>query len=221
MEGLSGVYPVADDILIVGEGAAAAEATASHDRRMREFLQRCQVRNIKLNAAKFRFKVPSLQYVGHVLTSDGLRVDPQKIRAIREMPSPTDVAGVRRLLGIVNYLARFLPNLADKCTGFRRLTQKDVVWQWGESEEADFRRLKDELPSPPLLRYFDSRLPVTVQSDAPGEGLGAVLMQKGQSCTYPHRGDICPDGKRTLGDHIWLGEVSPVHLRSPGSRGGN
>ena len=133
-------HAVADDILIVGEGATTAEATASRDRRMREFLHRCQVRSIKLNEAKFRFKLPSPPYVGHVLTSNGLRADPQTIRTIREMPSPTDVADVRRLLGLVNYLARFLPNLADKCTQFRRLTQKDVSVAMGRERRSRLQR---------------------------------------------------------------------------------
>lgn len=129
----------------------------------------------------------SLPYIGHVLTADGLKPDPQKIRALQEMPAPTNVAGVRRLLGMVNYLARFLPNLAEKCTRFRRLTQQDVMWQWGDGEETDFKRLKDELTTAPVLRYFDERLPVTVQSDASGEGLGAVLLQQGQPVAYASR----------------------------------
>ena len=82
---------------------------------MRKFLKRCQERNIRLNESKLRLKMTSLTYVGHLLTSEGLKPDPKKVAAIQHMPAPTDVKGARRLLGVANYLARFIPHLADIC----------------------------------------------------------------------------------------------------------
>ena len=141
-------------------------------------------RNIKLNGSKFRLKASSLPYVGHVLTPKSLKPDPKKIIAIQHIPTPTDVHGVRRLFGVMNYLARFLPNLADICHTFRQLTKKDTKWQWTETENTTFEEVKKAIISTPVLRFFDPKLPATIQNDASSTGLGAVLLQKGQSVAY-------------------------------------
>ena len=140
LEGLEGIFTIADDTLIVGEGSTHEEAVANHDQRMTKFRKRCQERNIRLNESKLQLKMTSLTYVGHLLTSEGLKPDPQKVAAVQHMPAPTDFKGARRLLGVVNYLARFMPLLADICRPIRQLTKMDVPWRWTEAEEeASFR----------------------------------------------------------------------------------
>lgn len=131
---LSGVFPIADDTLITGQGSTQEEAVANHDKRMRNFLQRCAKRKILLNESEFRLKVYCLPYVGHILTSEGLRPEEKTVEAIQHMPAPTGVTGVRCLLGVVNYLARFLPNLSDFCRPLQQHTRKDAVCQWTETE---------------------------------------------------------------------------------------
>lgn len=84
-----------------------------NDRKLRLFLDRCRDRNIKLNADKFRLRQNEVPYIGHLLTSVGLKEDPEKVQAINEMPRPTDVKGVQRILGMVNYLSRFCRHLSD------------------------------------------------------------------------------------------------------------
>ena len=127
IEGVDGVYAVTDDILVVREGPTQDSAIADHDRKLQELLERCQVRGIKLNKEKFRL---SVSYMGHILSAEGLRPDPQKIKAIREMPTPSSVPEVRRVVGMVNNLSQFLPNLADLCELLRQLTRKNIKWQW-------------------------------------------------------------------------------------------
>ena len=68
--------------------------------------------------------------MGHVITSEGLKVDREKIRAVQEMLTPTDVAGVRRFIGFTNYLSKFLPGLSDVCVPLHQLTMQDVEWFW-------------------------------------------------------------------------------------------
>ncbi|CAB3981308.1 Hypothetical predicted protein [Paramuricea clavata] len=113
IDDLDGERTVADDILVIGNGETMQEAVADHDRKLKELFDRCRAKHIKLNPNKIELKKTSMPYIGHILTSDGVQADPAKVQAILEMKQPTDVAGVRRILGTVNYLAKFLPHLSQ------------------------------------------------------------------------------------------------------------
>ena len=169
IEGLSGVEVVADDFVIVGFGDNAVDAHRSHDANLLAFIQRCEQSGVKLNANKMELRIPEVPCIGHVATADGLRVDPRKVRAINEMPRPTDVAAVQRLLGLTQYLAKFLRRLSDMTKPLRQLTAKDVDFLWDEPQQAAFDAL------------------VTLQCDASQSGLGAALMQNGQPVAYASR----------------------------------
>lgn len=133
IEGLSGIEVIADDFIVVGYGETDEEADLDHDKALISFLERCKERYIKLNADKLKLRLKEVPFIGHVATDAGLRVDPSKVRAISEMPSPTDKAGVQRLLGMVQYLSKFLPHLSDLTKPLRDLTQNDVRFVWGEA----------------------------------------------------------------------------------------
>lgn len=79
LEGLPGIYIIADDILITGEGDTLEMANKDHDDKVRQFLNRCREKNIKLNADKFRLRHQEVPYIGHLLTADGLKIDPDKV----------------------------------------------------------------------------------------------------------------------------------------------
>lgn len=83
-----------------------------------------------LNKDKLILRETEVRFVGHLITKDDLKPDPEKVKAVNEMPKPTDVAGVRRFLGFVNYPSKFLPSLSDICEPLRKLTVKDTVWNW-------------------------------------------------------------------------------------------
>jgi len=76
LEGHRGVFKIADDILITGQGDTAVEADQDHDRNLKALLDQCRERNIKLNMSKFTFKCTDVQFIGHCLTKDGLKPDP-------------------------------------------------------------------------------------------------------------------------------------------------
>ena len=94
IDDLEGVRIVADDILITGNGATLEEATADHDLKIKRLFERCRAKQIKLNSSKIEFKKTSMPYIGHILTPDGVKADPAKVKAILEMKQPSDVAGV-------------------------------------------------------------------------------------------------------------------------------
>ena len=97
----------------------------------------------------FKLRQSEVLFIGDMATDKGLRVDPAKVRAVREMPTPTDKAGVQRLLGLAQYLAKFLPGLSDVTKPLRDLTQKDVLWFWGDAQQASLERLKEAVTSTP------------------------------------------------------------------------
>ena len=79
---------------------------------------------------KLKLRQSEVSFIEHIATSEGLQADPAKVEAIRYMPAPTDKAGVQRLLGLVQYLSKFLPNLTNVTKPLRKLTQNDVEWHW-------------------------------------------------------------------------------------------
>ena len=187
IEGLQGVEVVADDFVVVGFGETQENAIKDHDQNLEEFLQRCAARGVKLNSNKVSLRQREVPFIGHIATDRGLCVDPAKVRAIVEMPQPTDVAGVQRLLGMAQYLAKFLPHLSDLTKPIRDLTQKDVTWVWDQPQEKAFKELKNAITSTPVLRYYNLEEEVTLQCDASQTGLGAALMQNGQPVAYVSR----------------------------------
>ncbi|CAI5660683.1 unnamed protein product [Oreochromis niloticus] len=187
LDGLAGIYIIADDVLITGQGDTDAEAVHDHDEKLRQFLTRCRQKNIKLNADKFKLKQKETTYIGHQLTCNGLKIDPEKVRAIEQMPRPTDVKAVQRLLGMVNYLAKFCPHLSDHCDLLRQLTHKDSEWNWTTRHDDAFQRLKETIAEAPVLKYYCPEEELTVQCDASDKGLGAALMQKGKPVAFASR----------------------------------
>ena len=178
---------VADDFMVVGYGDNGEQASQSHDANLEAFLQRCEERRIHLNAEKARLRKHQVPFIGHIASGEGLKVDPTKVRAVCEMPPPTDVAAVQRLLGFVQYLSKFLPHLSEMTKPLRDLTQKDTLWVWGEAQENALNALKTAVTNTPVLRYYCSQDEVTVQCDASQSGLGAALLQAGQPVAYASR----------------------------------
>ena len=113
IEGMPHVEVVADDFVVVGYGETHEEATQNHDKSLMAFIQLCQDRGLKLHIEKLKLRQTEVSFIGHVETRNDLRVDPAKVKAIRDIPAPTDKAAVQRLLGLVQYLSKFLPNLSD------------------------------------------------------------------------------------------------------------
>ena len=103
------------------------------------------------------------------------------------MPASTDKTGVQRLLGLAQYLSKFLPHLSDLTKPLRELTQKEIEWCWRETQENPFRQLKEAVTCTPVLWYYNVKEPVTIQCDASQTGLGAALLQNGQPVAYASR----------------------------------
>ena len=113
IEGLQGVELVADDFLVFGRGKSLEEANRDRDKNLDALLRRCIERGVRLNANKFQLRLTEVPFIGHRATSEGLCVDPAKVQTIQEMPVPQSVPAAQGLLGLVQYLSKFLPHLGD------------------------------------------------------------------------------------------------------------
>ena len=184
---LDGVLCIADDILICGKGQNDAEATSNHDENLEKLLCRCLDVGIVLNADMTKLRQKKVPYMGHLLSSDGLKPDPAKVETITKMPRPEDVEGVQRLNGFVNYLAKFLPKLSEIMEPIRRLTRKDTPWRWSEEQDNAFRKIQHMVTEAPVLSYYIPNNELTIQCDASQHGLGAALLQNGRPIEYASR----------------------------------
>ena len=127
IEGLEGVEVVADDFLIHGSDKQ------THKANLHAFLQRCKERNVVLNFEKIRIGCKKVPFIEHVAT-------PDKVRAALDMPQLTDVAGVKPFLGMVQYLAKFLPKLSEMTQPLCVLMNKDSEFCWNSSQSKAFKQ---------------------------------------------------------------------------------
>ena len=178
---LPGIEIDIDDILVWG---ASEEEHNSH---LQAVLKRCKDIGLTLNKDKCRFNVPEVTYLGHTISADGVAPDKEKVRAISEMPPPDDKKGVERLLGVVNYVRKFIPDMATVTKPIRDLLRKDVQFNWSFEHDEAFKKLKGLLSAAPVLAFYNVKKPVTVSCDASQFGLGAVLLQEGQPIAYASR----------------------------------
>ncbi len=148
-----GIICVADDILVYGTGGSQKEAITDHDEKLEQLLERCADMNIKLNKAKSVFRVYEILFLGHIVSSKGLKANPQKISAVTSMPAPTNVKEVQRLVGFVNYLGKFLPGLSETLEPIRQLTKTDIAWEWSDAQENAFIKVKKMVCHAP---YYNS-----------------------------------------------------------------
>ena len=177
-----GVEIIMDDILI------HAPTLELHNKRLALVLQRCRDRNLRLNPRKTKLCADEVEYIGHKLTADGVKISEEKVRAVVEMPEPRSIANVQSLLGMVTYTCKFLPHLSSVTEPLRQLIKesnaRDFTFHWDEVHRQAFEELKKLMTSAPVLKYYSLDEPITISCDASQSGLGAVLMQGGRPVAY-------------------------------------
>lgn len=142
LDDLPGVVLIHDDVLVMGHGETYEEAVNDHDKNLLRLLDRAKQVNLKLNKSKMNLRKPEVKFMGHVITKDGLKPDPNKIKAVEEMPRPTCKKETLSLLGFIDYLSKFLQRLSDVAQPLRDLTMKDARFLWSPQHEKAFKEVK-------------------------------------------------------------------------------
>ena len=124
------------------------------------------------------FAQPRIDYLGHVLTSNGIAKSP-KVDAVIAIPPLTDVASLRSLVGSVQFYSRFLPsNFSTFAEALYRLEQSGVAWTWSKQENHAFTKLKSLVSTEIVLAHFDASVPIGIACDASNVGIGATLFHR-------------------------------------------
>ena len=153
---------------------------------MRAALDRALEKDIPLNEDKLEVSLSEIKYFGHVLSDGGLRPDPAKISAIRDMPPPVNGQELETWFGMVNYLSLFAPSLAEATCPLRELLSNSVEFYWGKPQEAAFFKVKEIITqeSGQVLAYYDPAKTLILKTDSSRSGLGATLLQEGKPIAY-------------------------------------
>ena len=154
-------------------GATATE----HLNNLKSLLKRLQDNGLRCNLSKCRFAEPTVEYLGHTLSKDGIQMGRQ-VDAVAKMPAPTNVSTLKSFLGSVQFYSKFIPNLSTISEPLTRLTRKETDWQWTSREESSFQGLKSLLSKDVLLAHYDKTLPIGISCDASEVGIGVVLFQR-------------------------------------------
>ncbi|GJP66737.1 hypothetical protein CLOP_g23646 [Closterium sp. NIES-67] len=160
-----------DDILIY------SKTREQHLKDLEVFFQRLQRHRLITKGSKCEFLKQEMEFLGHVISTEGIRIDPKKLRAIQEWKPPTNLQQLQSFLGFVNYVRWFIPNMAGLTGPLTDLLQKGTLYEWGEKQQVVFEALKNLLMSPPVLRIADPERPFEFITDASDIAIGAVLMQ--------------------------------------------
>ncbi|GJS03810.1 putative reverse transcriptase domain-containing protein [Tanacetum coccineum] len=137
--------------------------------------------------SKCEFWIPKVQFLGHVIDSEGIHVDPAKIESIKDWASPKSPTEIRQFLGLAGYYRRFIEGFSKIAKPMTKLTQKKVKFVWGDKQEAAFQLLKQKLCSAPILALPEGSEDFIAYCDASKKGLGAVLMQREKVIAYASR----------------------------------
>ncbi len=172
LQGLDFTFAYLDDVLIYSKDVD------THLEHLRQVFEHFRQADLHLKKVKCDFFKKELQYLGHILSPDGIRPLPNKLSAIRDLPWPTNATEVRQFLGLLGYYHKFVPHYSTTAKPLSRLTKKDLPFEWNATADKAFCLLRDLLQEPPILIYPDPAKPYVLFTDASKVAWGAVLMQE-------------------------------------------
>ena len=178
LKGITFAFGYLDDILIFSPD------NKTHLKHLEIVFQRLREADLKLKASKCNFFKKHIQYLGHLVSGEGIEPLPEKLEAVRKMPPPTTPKEVRQFLGLVGYYRKFVPKFADIARPLTNLTKLDVPYDWTTRCQEAFEFLKEMLLKEPILKYPDPSKPYTLFTDASKFAWACVLTQE-----YEHEFD--------------------------------
>ena len=170
-EGLQGAFPYQDNIIIVGK------SIQDHDTQVEKVFEKLSSAKVTLNYDKCKFRQTSIKFLGEKLSDKGIEPDPDKIGTIQKWDKPRDEQTLKSFFGMLNFVGRFIPNLASRTPALRSLLKKEAVWTWDENHDKEFEDMKSALITHPVLSFYDPVKQHKISNDASKDGIGSVLLQ--------------------------------------------
>nr|GFB07327.1 putative reverse transcriptase domain-containing protein [Tanacetum cinerariifolium] len=149
-----------------------------HEEHLKAILELLKKEELYAKFSKCEFWIPKVQFLGHVIDSQGIHVDPAKIESVNDWASPKSPTEIRQFLGLAGYYRRFIEGFLKVAKPMTKHTQKKVEFEWGDKQEAAFQLLKQKLCSAPILALPEGSEDFIVYCDASSKGLSTVLMQR-------------------------------------------
>ena len=171
-----------DDILVV-----YSKDAQEHEHHLRLVLQTLRENQLFAKLSKCDFWLKEVSFLGHIVSAEGIRVDPVKIEATMNWKPPRNVTEVRSFLGLIGYYRRFLQGFSVIASSLTRLLRKGVKFEWDDKCQSSFERLNEILVETTVLIQPTSGRDYTMYSDASRKGLGCILMQNGKVVAYASR----------------------------------
>ena len=156
-----------------------------HLQHIKTVFKKLRHAKLSMKLSKCHFFAKEIQYLGHILGMEGIKLVPAKTEAIKAMHPPVNPKQVRAFLGLVGYYRKFIKNFAKIAKSLTVLTRMDVKFEWTETHRCAFMTLKDAIIQAPILRYLDTTKPYIVYMDASDDACGAQLSQMHEETKFP------------------------------------
>ena len=195
-----------DDILVFSPTAE------QHLQHLRTVLERLRKHQFYAKVSKCSFGMTELPFLGHVISSAGVRVDPKKTATVEQWPVPARMEDVRRFLGLTGYFRKFLEGYATQVAPLSDLLKRDTQWAWTPACAKAFAWVKHALLHAPVLALPDFQQPFEVVCDASGVGIGAVLLQNGRPVAFESRKLNPAERNYTTGEQELLAVVHALEI---------
>jgi hypothetical protein len=174
------VIAYVDDILIYTKGNLQ-----QHIKDVQEVFKRLETVDFKTAPEKCAFHKQEVDFLGFIISTEGIRIDPEKVKSIQEWPIPKTVKDVQAFLGLANYLRKFIEGFSRMSKSLTELTKKDTPFQWSQQRHKAFDNIKQAIIRASMLKIFDPKKPIQIETDASDYALGACLTQEHDGKRYP------------------------------------
>ena len=209
------VFIYLDDILI------SSGTEAEHEKHLREVFRRLSKAGLAINKAKSDFFREELEFLGHVISSQGIRPSPKHTAAVRDYPPPKSKEDVSKFLGLLNFFRSFLPKAAGVLLPLTGMMKKTAVFTWGQEQQEAFQKAKEALLNAVTLQHPSPTAQVEVNTDASATHVGAVLLQREdkkqpwQPVAFYSKGLNTAQRKYSTYDREFLGAVLAIKKFKP------
>jgi hypothetical protein len=174
-------------VVFIDDTLIYSKSDSDHKKYLRLVLQKLRDNQLYAKFSKCEFWIDKVPFLGHIISNEGISVDPAKVKEIMEWRVPTTVTEIRSFLGLAGYYQRFIEGFSKIAKPMTSLLEKGKEFKWNEKCQESFDQLNKRLMSPPVLVMPDLQKGFDIYCDACGQGLGCVLMQEEHMIAYAYR----------------------------------